>query len=205
MKLKIEMILKYESAEARTTHERHRIRLLCQFLKGDNISTWKSLEIQCFSRNFDDYCESSQSINFRLTSKVFTLYKIKYSRRKKVLYQLSCLLTNYLNVCYINLPYQCLQLTPWEFLYNKHAWYLDKVLPKPQPLVCTMKANWKSNWLDFLSSIRNGRSYFSTIFCNESNSIDLIDRFGEQTSTPMGERLFWKFNIVKCFYFFLIK
>ena len=87
MKLKIEMILKYESAEARTTHERHRIRLLCQFLKGDNISTWKSLEIQCFSRNFDDYCESSQSINVRLTSKVFTLYKIKYSRRKKVLYR----------------------------------------------------------------------------------------------------------------------
>ena len=85
MKLKIEMLLKYESAEARTTHERHRTRLLCQFLKGDNISTWKSLEIQCFSRNFDDYCESSQSINFRLTSKVFTLYKIKYSRRKKVL------------------------------------------------------------------------------------------------------------------------
>ena len=37
MKLKIEMLLKYESAEARTTHERHRTRLLCQFLKGDNI------------------------------------------------------------------------------------------------------------------------------------------------------------------------
>ena len=106
-----------------------------------------------------------------------------------------CALRTYIYI----IPYQCLQLTPLEFLYNKHAWYLDKVLPKPQPLVCTMKANWKSNWLDFLSSIRNGRSYFSTILYNESNSIDQIDRLGEQISIPMGERLSWKFNIVKCF------
>ena len=132
MKLKIEMILKYESAEARTTHVRHRIRLLCQFLKGDNISTWKSLEIQCFSRNFDDYCESSQSINIRLTSKVFTLYKIKYSRRKKVLYQLICLLTNYLNmsiylinVCNWRLGNSCTiyMLDIWtKFCQNLNHW-----------------------------------------------------------------------------------